>query len=175
MEFQHQTKLYGRLIFWVAGLGFLLHTARADQSLDTRLLEPMRVKWALGQVESGANRIGFCSSDLKRGRHREVSRYQIRPEVWARETRSRDYTNPELAWGIAERILTHRAQWFQSRTGRSPSPFDLYLIWNAPGYYEEVGFHPARVKPLLADRARRFANLLEDQRAPAQPMRVAAR
>jgi hypothetical protein len=34
-------------------------------------------------------------------------------------------------------------------------------MWNAPGHYQAVGFQPRRVSRVVADRARRFANLVE--------------
>ena len=122
---------------------------------------PEAVKWALGQIETGASREGPSAADRIRGKSREVSRYQILPNVWARYSASLDFTNPGYAWTVAQRILEDRRQWFCRLTGRDAEPFDLYVLWNAPGHYAEVGFKPARVRATVADRAERFAALVQ--------------
>jgi hypothetical protein len=119
----------------------------------------MSVRTALGMIETGADKEFRCAADTKRGRHREVSRYQILPDIFHRYTRSREYSNPDVAWGVAQRILEERKEWFQTKTGRKPSDFDLYLMWNAPGVYERAGFNAKRVPRDIRDRAQRFANL----------------
>ena len=127
------------------------------------------IKWALAQVETGATQEGPCVADHFRGKHREVSRYQVLPALWHRRTSSTDYANPTLAWQITEGILAERVRWFQTATGREPVAFDLYVMWNAPGHYHAVGFQVPRLSRVVADRARRFANLVDaaNKRAPA--------
>ena len=139
-------------VVWLAFMagGALLHA------------EPPReaIKWALGQIETGASLEGPAPADKVRGKNREVSRYQILPQIWARYAGSEDFTNPVHAWSIAQRILDDRRQWFQRLAGRWPDPFDLYVLWNAPGHYVGVGFVPGRVHAQIADRAERFASLV---------------
>jgi hypothetical protein len=120
------------------------------------------VKWALAQVETGATQEGLCAADRTRGKHREVSRYQVLPELWHERTSSKEYANPALAWMVAQAILIERVAWFRARTHRDPSTFEMYVIWNAPNHYRAVGFQPRRVWRTIADRASRFANLVED-------------
>ena len=82
------------------------------------------------------------------------------PDVWKRYTRSRNYSNPEIAWTVANRILNSRRTWFVRATKREPTPFDLYVMWNKPGLYEQVGFEARRLPPQLREVARRFENLV---------------
>ena len=125
----------------------------------------MPVRTALGMIETGATTEARCVADQKRGRHREVTRYQILPQVFHRYTRSREYANPDLAWSVAERILVERRQWFAKKTGRRPTDVDLYLMWNAPGLYEKVGFKPQRMPREVRQRAERFSNLRAESAA----------
>ncbi len=38
----------------------------------------------------------------------------------------------------------------------------MYVLWNTRyGYYASKGFKPARLNPVVRDRAQRFANLVE--------------
>jgi len=121
----------------------------------------LAVKRALGEIETGASQPGPSAADRVRGSHQEVSRYQILPKVWAQYSDSRDYTNPACAWPVAYRILTDRAEWFRHAVGRVPCPFDLYVLWNAPAHYRQTGFDRHRVRPVIAERALRFAALVE--------------
>jgi hypothetical protein len=120
------------------------------------------VKRALAEIETGATQAGPSAADRVRGSHQEVSRYQILPGVWARYSDSRDYTNPICAWSVAHRILMVRAECFRRAAGREASPFDLYVLWNAPAHYREAGFNRNRVRPVIAERALRFAALVEE-------------
>ena len=96
------------------------------------------------------------------GRAGERSRYQIMPAVWKSYTGSRDYANPEVARTIAERHLTMLEETYRKATGREPSNFDLYVLWNAgPTYYAKVGFDPQRVSRVVRERAQRYVNLRE--------------
>jgi len=118
------------------------------------------VRRALGQIETGARHHGHCAADRVRGKNREVSRYQILPGLWRTYAGRADYTNPAKAWSVTEQILTERKARFRRLTGRRAELFDLYVLWNAPGHYEQVGFHRGRVRSVIAARAERFSNLV---------------
>jgi len=125
----------------------------------------------LGQIETGASQAGPSAADKIRGKNNELSRYQVLPRVWARYSASLDFRNPVHAWTVAQRILQDRQQRFRRSAGRDADPFDLYVLWNAPGHYQQVGFAHAQVRPTVADRAHRFAALVQaywDQSLRAQ-------
>lgn len=124
-------------------------------------LDDVHIKWALAHIESGAIDDARCKADYMRGTHREVSRYQVLPALWHNHTASADYANPTLAWNVARQILKERTEWFRRKTGRQPGAFDLYVMWNAPGHYHKMAFKAHRVSPVVAERARRFAALME--------------
>ena len=110
---------------------------------------------ALGMIETGNN-------DRLVGQAGEVSRFQIRPEVWNLYSQSSAYGNFRVASGVAQQHLQSLEMLFRARTGREPTDFDLYVLWNAgAGYYERVGFEASRVGPVIRDRAQRYANLCE--------------
>ena len=114
---------------------------------------------SLGMFESGAVLPQRCAADKMRGATGEVSRFQIMPSVWRQYSRSTDYDNPEVAWGVAQRVLQDRVHWFRTATGRKPDATELYLMWNKPGHFQAAGFDVKRVKNLFQQRAQRFANL----------------
>jgi len=92
----------------------------------------------------------------------ERSRYQIMPAVWKHYTPSRDYANPQIARAVAEAHLAALEETYRKATGREPSDFDLYVLWNAgPTYYAKVGFNQRRVSPIVRERAQRYVNLRE--------------
>ena len=107
------------------------------------------IRWALGQIESGED-------DWARGRAGEVSRYQIKPKVWACYSKSRAYHDEAEAWFVAQQIINSRRTVFKGLHGQDPTPFEIYTLWNAPaqGYRKE----PSRA---VRERAQRFANLVE--------------
>ena len=119
------------------------------------------VRQALGEIETGASQAGSSEADHVRGSHKEISRYQILPAVWQQYTNARDYSNPARAWSVAQRVLGERADDFRRRTGREPRAVDLYILWNAPGHYAAVGFDRERVRPVIRERALRFAALVQ--------------
>lgn len=127
------------------------------------------IKWALAQIETGAAAEGPSPEDHLRGRSHEISRYQILPAVWRSYTKRRDYWNPSTSWKVTEKILADRVRWFRSRALREPTPFDLYVLWNAPGQYKSVGFVRGRVPAVIADRGSRFANLVDSAARRAGP------
>jgi hypothetical protein len=100
-------------------------------------------RWtALAMVETGGN-------DRIVGRVGEISRYQIRPELW----RGGSPLNTSVALANARRIMAARVAAFEQSHGRAPDDFEFYILWNAPA---EIN-HPHRV---VAERARRFMNLV---------------
>jgi hypothetical protein len=137
-----------------------------------RLLLPALLGWAaagqaapadfrdsLAMFETGATTPRRSACDLMRGRAGEVSRFQIMPEVWRSYSSSRDYSNPAVAWTVAERILEDRLVLFRAATRREPTALEVYLLWNKPGHFEAMAFDLARVRALYRSRAERFANL----------------
>ena len=152
-------KIITILLFCLSGLIQAGNVSASNDKLvqSNALREPDTVRWALAQVESGH----LKNPDAARGASGEISRFQIMPEIWKDYTRSRNFRNPTIAWSVAHRILRDRHSWFTSSTGREPSPFDLYVMWNKPGLYGRVGFDPQKLPRRLRDVATRFANLFE--------------
>jgi len=110
---------------------------------------------AISMIETGNN-------DHAVGDAGEVSRYQIKPRVWRCYSSSRAYQNSVLSAWVAEQYLAGLEATFRRQTGREPSDFDRYVLWNGgPTYYERVGFKASRVHPVIRERARRFVNLRE--------------
>ena len=118
------------------------------------------VRDSLAMVETGAKDARRSAADSVRGAAGEVSRFQILPSVWRQYSSSHDYENPEVAWTVAERILTERTKWFHQETGREPTALELYLLWHKPTTFKTAGFSASRVKALYKQRAERFANLV---------------
>ena len=100
-------------------------------------------RWAaLAMLESG-------DDDDTVGPAGEISRYQIRPELWP----SGNPQDPRVALANARQIMSPRIAAFEQSHGRAPDDFEFYVLWNAPAQIN----HP---RPAVADRARRFANLV---------------
>lgn len=89
------------------------------------------------------------SDDSKIGKVGEVSRYQIRPELWA----GGNPLDAGIAYTNAWRIMASRIQTFEKKHNRSPNDFEFYVLWNAP---DQIN-HPHGV---VMERARRFVNLV---------------
>jgi len=104
---------------------------------------------ALSMIESG-------DDDFANGRHTEVSRFQIRREVWLQTTNApiSDATNAVVARAVTELIAAKRCQDFEKKRGRVPTDFEFYVLWNAPAQVDK----PA---PAVRARAERFVNLVE--------------
>ena len=114
-----------------------------------------RRQFALGMIETG-------NQDDEIGRAGEVSRYQIMPAVWKHYSGSSHYQNPEVSLAVAQQHWTALCSSFKQEAHREPSDFDIYVLWNTRhGYYASRGFNPARLHPVVRDRAQRFVNLLE--------------
>ena len=106
-------------------------------------------RWtALAMLESGGD-------DCTIGHAGEVSRYQISPELWPGGNPSDSRVALTNAW----HIMSPRIAAFEKAHGRAPDDFEFYVLWNAPAQIN----HP---HPAVADRARRFANLVS---SPSQP------
>jgi len=125
------------------------------------------IRELLAEFETGTTSPAFCAGDLKIGRSKEVSRFQILPQVWQQYTTSQDYVNPTTAWSVAERILRDRRETFRRCTGREWNDRELYLMWNAPGAYAQANFNPKKLSRVVRERAERFANLASRDRANA--------
>jgi len=110
--------------------------------------------FALGMIESGNDDRGI-------GKAGEVSRYQIHPAVWKLYSESRDYQNHEVSLLVARQHWTYLTNYFREKTGRTPTPFDMYVLWNTKfGHYAKLGFNPTRLNRVVQDRAERFVNLV---------------
>lgn len=117
----------------------------------------------LAEFETGATTPKPCAGDRVIGGHKEISRYQILPTVWNQYSSSRNYRDPETAWKVARQVLLERERAFQQATGRPWDYVDIYVMWNAPGEYSRAKWDRARVSPVVMERARRFANLMQDR------------
>ena len=114
-----------------------------------------RHRFALGMIETANN-------DEEIGGAGEVSRYQIMPSVWRHYSDSRSYQDPDVSLEVAQQHWTALHVFFKQQAHREPTDFDMYVLWNTRyGYYASKGFKPARLNPVVRDRAERFANLVE--------------
>ena len=120
--------------------------------------EEKAVQMALAQIETGHS----AKPDVIRGTSGEVSRFQVLPSVWKAYSSSGQYSNPDVAWSIAKQILAERSAEFVEDTGRAPTPFDLYALWNKPELYAKAGHNPRKLPKKLQVRAARFENLFLD-------------
>jgi hypothetical protein len=133
-------------------------------------------RWVvLGMIETGCGSPQTCRADRSVGRAGEVSRYQILPAVWRQHHRppagrslpaQPSYRNPVVAKGVAERIMDSRTATFVRATGRTPSDFEWYVLWNAPGAFARVGYAAHRLNPAVKERAQRFTNLTAREERP---------
>jgi hypothetical protein len=103
-----------------------------------------RLFHALGQIESGEN-------DRAIGSAGEVSRYQVRPELWRQFARSGEVPTCEPS---ARRVVTRIMAGRVAAHGRTVSPFEFYVLWNAPRQLSKKC-----VSSVVRERASRFANL----------------
>ncbi|HEX3889445.1 MAG TPA: hypothetical protein VHX90_01225 [Verrucomicrobiae bacterium] len=96
---------------------------------------------ALSMIESG-------NDDHAIGRAGEISRFQIRRDLWI----GGDPRDARLALINARSLMAVRVEIFAQRFHRQPSDFEFYVLWNAPAQI-------AQPHVVVAERARRFANL----------------
>jgi hypothetical protein len=100
-------------------------------------------------IESGNN-------DAAVGRAGEVTRYQIKPLLWARYCQPYPVTartDPQAALRAAQLIMSARCRKFEHHFNRAPTDFEYYILWNAPAQVR----NPNRI---VSDRANRFCNLV---------------
>jgi hypothetical protein len=101
-------------------------------------------RWsALSMIESG-------DDDYAVGPRGEISRFQIRRELWPGG-------NPEdlqVALSAAQEIMQARLGAFQKIHKRAPTDFEFYVLWNAPCQAD----HPSAT---VMERAQRFVNLVQ--------------
>ena len=103
---------------------------------------------ALSQIESGDN-------DFAVGQAGEISRYQIRRELWRRLTHLplSQATNSVVAFNVAKAIALARSENFRQQYNRPPTDLEFYILWNAPGEID----HPSH---RVRSRAELYANLV---------------
>ena len=101
-------------------------------------------RWeALSMIESG-------NDDHAVGSVGEISRYQIRPELWP----GGNPHNPQTALRAAQKTMTPRLERFERIHKRQPTDFEFYVLWNAPWVVD----HPSTA---IRERAQRYANLVQ--------------
>jgi hypothetical protein len=123
------------------------------------MLSLLSAQAGLSKLEA-LSMIETADRDWVVGKAGERSRYQIMPKVWQSYTSSRDYRNPQLARAVAERHLAVLEETYRKATGREPSDFDRYVLWNGgPTYYAKINFDAKRVHPVIRERADRYVNL----------------
>ncbi len=117
--------------------------------LESRAME----RWAaLSQLESGNN-------DNAVGNAGEISRYQIRREVWRQYAGSgASWKNPAHSLAVAQIVMNERCAAFERAFHRSPNDFEFYVLWNAPAQIQR----PCRA---VKDRAERFCRLIRKELA----------
>ncbi len=108
-------------------------------------------RWsALSQLESGDN-------DHAIGAAGEISRYQIKREVWRHyASPAADWRNADHALFVAQRAMQERCAAFEREAHRPPTDSEFYILWNAPGQVHR----PAKV---VLERAGRFCNLVNSR------------
>ena len=104
---------------------------------------------ALSMIESG-------DDDLAHGMYTEVSRFQIRSEVWQQTTNTpiSEATNAAVARAVAQMVAQKRCEAFEKKYGRTPTDFEFYVLWNSPAQIN----NPGRV---VRERAQRYVNLVQ--------------
>ena len=128
--------------------------AAAPGAVSSGVLD-RRHQFALGMLETG-------NDDHEIGGAGEVSRYQIMPAVWRRYSASRSYGNPRVSLAVAQQHWAALHDAFKLQAGREPTDFDMYVLWNTHyGYYAARNFNPARLAPVVRDRAQRYVNLVQ--------------
>ena len=105
-------------------------------------------RWrALSQLES-------ADDDCAVGSAGEISRYQIKPEVWRRYARANaDWRKPDDALSVAREAMQDRCAAFERAVHRPPTDFEFYILWNAPAQIQRPG-------KAVSGRAARFCNLI---------------
>jgi hypothetical protein len=122
-----------------AAIGLVFSVCLQLQAMD---------RWsALSQIESG-------DDDRAVGAAGEISRYQIRPEIWRRYAPAdADWTNPANAVSVARQAMQERCAAFERAAHRPPTDSEFYILWNAPAQVLRPG-------KAVSGRAARFCNLI---------------
>lgn len=129
-------------IILVCGLSWLVGASLTPALAMDRLA-------ALSMLESGNN-------DAAIGKAGEVTRFQIKPDLWKKYCRPYPVdarTNARAARKAAQAILDARCWEFKHRFHRPPTNFEFYVLWNAPGQILRPGKAVTR-------RASRFCSLV---------------
>ena len=119
----------------------------------------LSIRDALGAIESG-------DDDHAVGGAGEVSRYQIKKNIWRAYSSSSRFWDKNEAWRVVEQVLAARVDAYRRYTGHTPGAFDIYVLWNAPGQFHRVGYQQKRISRVVAERAMRFTNLVRRAESP---------
>jgi len=112
--------------------------------LSVRAMDRLDALWML---ETGGN-------DWTVGKAGEISRYQVKADLWRSITDSRDYSSPKVARYVATKVMDMRIRAFDAAYRRQPTNFEYYALWNAPN--QVMNGHITRT---VAERCQRFSNL----------------
>jgi len=116
---------------------------------------------AISQIESNDN-------DKAKGRHGELSRYQIKRSVWKQHfpsekdarhipTEARRCAKAHLCWLELRLCLAQRV--------KNPQPRDVYAAWNIGlEAFSRRDYDFARLPANIRKRSERFSNLYEEYR-----------
>jgi len=106
-------------------------------------------RWAaLSQIESG-------DKDDVVGAAGEISRYQMKPELWRRYASAIvNWRDADQALTVARSIMNDRLAEFEQAFHRAATDAEFYILWNAPGQIRS----PSKA---VRQRAERFCNLVD--------------
>jgi hypothetical protein len=116
---------------------------------------------ALSQIESNDN-------DKAKGKHGELSRYQLKKSVWKQHfpsekdqrhipSEAKRCAKAHLCWLELKLCLAKRV--------KDPSPQDVYAAWNLGlEAYARRGYDPTKLPANIRSRSERFTNLYSDFR-----------
>ena len=109
----------------LATLVFIFGVCLPLQALD---------RWAaLSQIESG-------DDDNATGSAGEISRYQIKPDLWRHyASATADWTKAADALLVAKQAMQDRCATFERAVHRPPTDFEFYVLWNAPARIQHPG------------------------------------
>ena len=111
---------------------------------------PAMDRWtALAMLESGGD-------DRTVGRAGEISRYQIRRDLWP----GGNPLDSRVGLANARQIMSARVAEFERSHGRAPDDFEFYILWHRPACYIGRAV-PRPITAVEADRGRRFASLCQ--------------
>jgi hypothetical protein len=133
----------------LTAVGLILAISLRLQAMD---------RWsALSQLESG-------DDDCAVGAAGEISRYQIKPEVWRRHAPTdADWTKQDDALSVARQAMLERCATFERAFHRPPTDSEFYILWNAPALVQQ----PSKA---VLGRAERFCNLVNAPAAAHIPL-----